>query len=99
DAASGAVEIEWKEIDLGRVMEAAAGSNLPVLPSAAAAGSLTAAWTAPRLDAFRVRSESRLAPLGANAAAAGNRRPMRGRLPLEGPDRKSTRLNSSHVSI
>ena len=83
NASSGRIEIGWNEIDLGRLVDATAGGDLPVLPSAVAAGSLDAVGAARRLDSFRLRSESRLAARGADAAAPDGRGSA-GRLPLEG---------------
>jgi translocation and assembly module TamA len=84
NAGTGTMTIDWRQLDLPTLIGSALDRKIRPSPGSVATGSMTAQWTAPRLEALTVRGESRLIAAGTGAGAAGRRTKTPARLPLEG---------------
>jgi outer membrane protein assembly factor BamA/autotransporter translocation and assembly factor TamB len=82
---TGAIKLEWQQLDLATLLRSMAGPNMGPQPAALASGWLDAQWEAPRLETLRVRSESRFTPLETSSGSGkGRHGQARIRLPLDG---------------
>ena len=77
DGTSGTINLRWQRLDLATLMRPHCAVTSDRSRRPCADGSLDADWNAPRLDALRIRTESRLTALPVDSGSAS-------RVPLDG---------------